>query len=74
VLNLLVAVARAIKVGEPDGTVVGALRETDGPTLARELQRLPGRGVEGVRGLLGCCGLDPEPVPIKDLVALGLLE
>jgi hypothetical protein len=74
VLNLLVAVARAIKVGEPDGTVVGALCETDGPTLARELQRLPGRGVEGVRGLMGCCGVDPEPVPIKDLVALGLLE
>ncbi|MCW0213790.1 MAG: hypothetical protein OJJ54_10550 [Pseudonocardia sp.] len=74
VLNLLVAVARAIGSGEPERSVSEALHETDGPALAAELQRLPERGVEGVRGLFARCGVDPEPVPISALVALGLLD
>ena len=35
---------------------------------------LPEAAVEQVRTVLPRCGVDPEPVPIADLVALGLLD
>ena len=42
--------------------------------LARELDELPLPAVERVRAVLPRCGVDPEPVPVADLVALGLLD
>jgi hypothetical protein len=68
-LNLLVAVARALV----DDDVADALAGTDGGALAAELDQLPDRTVQGVRGLLGRCGADPDPAPVSHLVALGLL-
>ena len=36
--------------------------------------QLPSPAVERVRAVLPRCGVDPEPVPVADLVALGLLD
>jgi hypothetical protein len=69
ILNLLVAVARALGGGD----VRGALESTDGTALATELGELSERAVKGVRGLLSRCGADPDPVPADQLVGLGLL-
>ncbi|OLT12572.1 hypothetical protein BJF78_24315 [Pseudonocardia sp. CNS-139] len=69
VLNLLVAVARALGGGD----VPAALRSTDGPELADELAGLSERAVKGVRGLLSRCGADLAPVPAVQLAGLGLL-
>jgi hypothetical protein len=69
ILNLLVAVARAL--AEED--VRGALGSTDAEELAEELAGLSEREVGGVRGLLSRCGTDPEPVPAAQLAGLGLL-
>lgn len=69
VVNLLVAVARALG----DGDVTDALRSTDGAALAAEADGLSERMVAGVRGLLSRCGTDAEPVPGTALAGLGLL-
>ena len=69
ILNLLVAVARALGGGD----VRGALESTDGTALATELNELSERAVKGVRGLLSRCGADPDPVPADQLAGLGLL-
>lgn len=69
-LNLLVAVARAVAGGD----VRGALRGTDGAELAAEVKLLSDHGVGEVRGLLARCGADPEPVPPEQLAELGLLS
>jgi hypothetical protein len=69
ILNLLVAVARALGGGD----VRGALESTDGDALAAEIHGLSERAVKGVRGLLSRCGADPEPVPATQLAGLGLL-
>jgi hypothetical protein len=55
VLNLLVAVSRALD----DGDVVGALRSTDKEALVAELGALSPEAVGGVRGRLSRCGTDP---------------
>jgi hypothetical protein len=68
-LNLLVAVARALAGGD----VRGALETTDGAALAVEIGGLSEQAVTGVRGLLSRCGADPEPVPAAQLAGLGLL-
>lgn len=67
VLNLLVAVARALAAAD----VTGALRSTDVEALVRETEQLSARAVHGVRGLLSRCGVDAEPVTA--LAGLGLL-
>lgn len=69
VVNLLVAVARALDGGD----VTGALRSTDGAALAAEADELSADAVAGVRGLLSRCGTDAEPVPGAALADLGLL-
>jgi hypothetical protein len=69
VLNLLVAVARA----HGGGDVAGALAETDGAALVREALALAPAQVKEVRGLLGRCGADPDPVAVDELAGLGLL-
>ena len=69
VLNLLVAVARAVNGGD----VAGALDGVDGATLAREALALTPVTVREVRGLLGRCGADPNPTPAAELAGLGLL-
>jgi hypothetical protein len=69
ILNLIVAVARALAGGD----VRGALESTDGDALAREISELSERAVKGVRGLLSRCGADPVPVPATQLADLGLL-
>lgn len=69
VLNLLVAVGRALS-GDDVG---GALVSTDGAELAAEVKALSERADVGVRGLLSRCGLDPEPAPAAQLAALGVL-
>lgn len=72
-LNLIVAVARML--GEsPSGTAREALDSIDGEGMARELDTLPAEAVARIRTVLPRCGVDPEPVPISDLVALGLLD
>jgi hypothetical protein len=68
VLNLLVAVARAID----DGDVAGALRSTDKESLVAELGALSPEAVTGVRGRLSRCGTDPGPLPVAELAGLGL--
>lgn len=73
-LNLIVAVARMTGVSASPGPVEDALESTDGEALARELDELPDAAVEQVRTVLPRCGVDPDPVPIADLVALGLLD
>jgi hypothetical protein len=69
ILNLLVAVARAVAGGD----MRAALESTDGAALATEISGLSERAVKGVRGLLSRCGADPEPVPAAQLAGLGLL-
>jgi hypothetical protein len=69
ILNLLVAVARAVAGGD----VREALASNDGAALAAEAERLSERAARGVRGLLSRCGADPEPVPGTQLAGLGLL-
>jgi hypothetical protein len=66
ILNLLVAVARALSGGD----VHAALESTDGRALARETTELTDQDVTGVRGRLSRCGAD---VPAEDLAGLGLL-
>ncbi|WP_219416627.1 hypothetical protein [Pseudonocardia nigra] len=70
ILNLLVAVARALG----DGDVRGAIESTDGAALAGEIGDLSERAVKGIRGLLSRCGADQEPVPATELVDLGLIS
>jgi hypothetical protein len=69
ILNLLVAVARAVD----DGDIRGALESTDTPALAAELAGLSGAAVAAVRKLLSRCGADPGPLPAEELAGLGLL-
>ena len=69
ILNLVVAVARAISGGD----VRSALLSTDGAELAAEVKLLSDHTVGEVRGLLARCGADPEPVPVERLAELGLL-
>jgi hypothetical protein len=69
ILNLLVAVARALG----DGDVRGALESTDAAALAKEVSGLSRQAVKGVRGLLSRCGADPEPIPVAQFAGLGLL-
>ncbi|MFP5021105.1 hypothetical protein [Pseudonocardia phyllosphaerae] len=73
-LNLIVAVARMAGVSASPDPVEDALESTDGESLARELDELPDAAVDQVRTVLPRCGVDPDPVPIADLVALGLLD
>ena len=73
-LNLIVAVARMTGVSASPAPVPDALECSDGEKLARELDELPEAAVEQVRTVLPRCGVDPEPAPIADLVALGLLD
>jgi hypothetical protein len=68
IVNLLVAVARALGGGD----VAGALRSTDGAALAAEIGDWSDRAVSGVRGLLSRCGADPAPGTA--LAGLGLLS
>lgn len=70
ILNLLVAVSRALS----DGDVRDALECTAAATLVDEVGKLSDPEVEGVRGLLSRCGTDPEPLPVAELIHLGLLE
>lgn len=72
-LNLIVAVARMLDLST-GGTALDALHSTDGEGLARELDALPDAAVDRVRTVLPRCGVDPDPVPVSDLVALGLLD
>ena len=69
ILNLLLAVARAL-AGED---VRGTLENTDGPSLAVAVRGLSERTVKGVRGLVSRCGVDLDPLPTAQLSALGLL-
>ncbi len=68
-LNLLVAVARALAGGD----VGEALDGVDGATLAKEALALSPAQVREVRGLLARCGVDPDPLPADVLAGLGLL-
>lgn len=70
ILNLLVAVARALSGGD----VHDALESTDSAGLAEEARALPEQAVQGVRGLLARCGADAEPLPVAGLLGLGLLD
>ncbi|MHA6791984.1 hypothetical protein ACVGVM_00440 [Pseudonocardia bannensis] len=69
ILNLLVAVARALASGD----VADALHSTDGAALVREAEELSERAVQGVRGLFSRCGTDLDLVPGTSLAALGLI-
>ncbi len=73
-VNLIVAVARMTGVSASPLPARDALHSTDREALARELDELPLPAVERVRAVLPRCGVDPEPVPVADLVALGLLD
>ena len=68
-LNLLVAVARALV----NGDVRSALKETDGGALAREIGRLSEAAGTAVRGLLARCGNGPASLPADELAGMGLL-
>lgn len=68
-LNLLVAVARALV----NGDVRSALKETDGGALAREIGRLSDAAGTAVRGLLARCGNGPAATPADELAGMGLL-
>ena len=70
ILNLLVAVSRALT----DGDVRAALESTDATALAEEALGLSAEAVTAVRGLLARCGAEPGPQPSDDLVGLGLLS
>ena len=69
VLNLLLAVARALEGGD----VADALAPADGSALAREALGLSPVRVRQVRALLARCGTDPDPAPTAELATLGLL-
>lgn len=69
ILNLLVAVARALSGGD----VGGALRTTDAAALVAEVGQLSERAVAGVRALLARCGADADPAPGTAFAGLGLL-
>jgi hypothetical protein len=69
VLNLIVAVARALV----NGDVRAALAETDGSVLATEVAKLSEAAGSAVRGLLARCGCGPATGPGSELTALGLL-
>jgi hypothetical protein len=71
VLNLLVAVARRLGIGE--GTVADALHETDPKRLVADAEALSVRSVENLRTLFTCCGLDPDPMSVSEFATLGLL-
>jgi hypothetical protein len=68
-LNLLVAVARAVSGADVQAALLG----TDGAELAAELRQLSVGHVDRVRGLFARCGADPEPAPLDQLADLGLL-
>jgi hypothetical protein len=68
-LNLLVAVARAVD----DGDIRAALESTDAGSLAAELAGLSDDAVAAVRKLLSRCGTDPGPLPVEELAGLGLI-
>ncbi|SHK78427.1 hypothetical protein SAMN05443637_11210 [Pseudonocardia thermophila] len=70
-LNLVVAVARAITSGD----VRGALASTDATALAAELAALSERAVTGVRQLIAHCGVElgSDSGPGARLARLGLL-
>jgi hypothetical protein len=68
ILNLLVAVARAVS----DGDVRDALDSTDADALVAEALALSPKAVTDVRGLLSRCGSDPGPLPVEALAGLGL--
>ena len=69
VLNLLVAVSRAI--GGDD--VPDALRSTDADALAAELRSLSPDAAGAVRALLARCGAVTGPIPAGPLVGMGLI-
>ncbi|HEY0574486.1 MAG TPA: hypothetical protein VGD73_10310 [Pseudonocardia sp.] len=69
-LNLLVAVARALV----NGDVRAALGETDAGALVREVARLSEAAGGAVRGLLARCGCGPTDQPAAELAGLGLLK
>lgn len=72
VLNLLVAVARA--VGGVPGSVADALHETEPKPLVEVVEGLSPLAVEGVRALLVRCGVDADQMPVSEFAALGLLD
>jgi hypothetical protein len=78
ILNLLVAVARALGVdsggGSGDDGVAAALESTDKAALVAELRRLSPEEISGVRERLSRCGADPGPLPADELAGLGLLS
>ncbi|WP_028934725.1 hypothetical protein [Pseudonocardia spinosispora] len=69
-LNMLVAVARALV----NGDVRGALAETDADVLAKEIGKLSDAAGGAVRGLLARCGSGRVAVPGAELATLGLLS
>jgi hypothetical protein len=69
ILNLLVAVARALTGGD----VRAGLRSTDGAELAAEVKLLSDHTVSEVRGLFARCGADLQPAAVGQLAELGLL-
>lgn len=69
IVNMLVAVARALTGGD----VRGALDAADPTPLVREVAALPEKAAQRVRSLLSRCGADPEPVAGVQLAGLGLL-
>ena len=71
VLNLLVATARRLGTGE--GTVADALHETSGEALVAEIEAMSVRTVDQVRATFSCCGIDPDPMSIREFATLGLL-
>jgi hypothetical protein len=74
ILNLLVAVARALGTGDSgDGGITAALESTDEAALVAELRRLSPEAISGVRERLSRCGADPGPLPADELAELGLL-
>jgi hypothetical protein len=69
-LNMLVAVARALV----NGDVRGALAETDGSALAEEIGKLSDTAGGAVRGLLARCGPGSAATQGAELADLGLLN
>lgn len=66
-LNLVVAVARALVAGD----VRGALEETDGAVLVAEVGKLSDATSGSVRGLLARCGTDTTTQAASELAGLG---
>lgn len=69
VLNVLIAVARALTGGD----VREALVSTDAMAIAEEAYGLSDREVQAVRSLLPRLGVDCAPAPVAALADLGLL-